>query len=114
MRRSNYKLFIEDILVAMDKIERYTEDMTYETFMKNELVVDAIIRNLEIIGEASRNIPEEVKDRYGNIPWGRMIALRNIAAHEYFRIDLAIIWEIVTENLPDTKPEIREMRDKEL
>lgn len=97
----------------MDKIERYTEDLTYETFVKNELVVDAVIRNLEIIGEASRNIPEDVRDRYSDVPWERMIALRNIAAHEYFRVDLAIIWEIITENLPDTKPEIREMRDKE-
>ena len=55
------------------------------------MVIDAVIRNLEIIGEASRNIPDDVNDRHGALPWGRMIALRNIAAHEYFRIDLAII-----------------------
>ena len=113
MRMRNYKLFVEDILTAMGKIERYIEDLNYDSFVKNELVIDAVIRNLEIIGEASRNIPEDVKDRHGTLPWGRMIALRNIAAHEYFRIDLAIIWEIITENLPDTKPEVQEILDKE-
>ena len=113
MKGRNYKLFVEDILIALAKIERYIEDLNYDSFVKNEMVIDAVIRNLEIIGEASRNIPDDVKDRHGALPWGRMIALRNIAAHEYFRIDLAIIWEIITENLPDTKPEIQEILDKE-
>ena len=113
MKRRNYELFVEDILTAMGKIERYIEDIPYGSFVKNELVIDAVIRNLEIIGEASRNIPEDVKNRHARLPWGRMIAPRNIAAHEYFRIDLAIIWEIITENLPDTKPEIEEMLGRE-
>ncbi len=109
MNERTYRLFIEDILEAIEKIERYLEGLAYEAFVKNEMVVDAVIRNLEIIGEASRNIPEEVRDIYPDIPWKRMIGLRNIVVHEYFGVDLSIIWDIINRNLPETKPEITAM-----
>ena len=109
MKRKNHTLFVEDIQESMDKIERYIKGLTYEAFVKNDMAVDAVIRNLEVIGEASKNIPEDVKKKYPNIPWKRMIGLRNIAVHEYFGIDLSIIWEIITRNLPETKPKIKAM-----
>lgn len=109
MRRKNHKLFIEDILGAVDKIERYIEDLSYEKFLKNDMVVDAVVRNLEVIGEAAKNIPEDTKKQYPDIPWKRIIGLRNIAVHEYFGIDLSIVWEIITSNLPETKPKILTM-----
>ena len=109
MKRKNHKLFVEDVLEAIDKIERYTKGLTYETFVKNDMAVDAVIRNLEIIGEASRNISEDVRESYPDIPWKRMIGLRNVAIHEYFGVDLSIIWEIITSNLPETKPKIDAM-----
>ena len=109
MKKRVYKMFVEDILEAMDKIERYIKDLRYEEFVKNEMVVDAVIRNLEIIGEASRNIPEDAREKHPEIPWKRMIGLRNIAIHEYFGIDLSIIWEIITKNIPETRPVIKEM-----
>ena len=112
MKRRTGKLFVEDILEAIDKIKRHIEGLTYETFVKNELVIDAVIRNLEIIGEASRNLSEDVRKKYPEIPWGRMIGLRNIIIHEYFGVDLAIIWEIITKNLPETKPKIVAMLKK--
>jgi len=102
-------MFVEDILEAMDKIERYVKGLTYERFAKDSMVVDAVIRNLEVIGEASRNIPEDAKEKYPDIPWRRMIGLRNIAIHEYFGVDFGIIWEIITKNLPETKPKIAAM-----
>ncbi|MEN4005760.1 MAG: DUF86 domain-containing protein [Methanobacteriaceae archaeon] len=108
MKRT-YKMYVEDILESMDKIERYISDLTYETFEKNDLVVDAVIRNLEIIGEASKNIPENVRGKYPDIPWKRMIGLRNIVIHEYFGVDLTIIWKIITKNLPETRSEIESM-----
>lgn len=108
MRRT-YKLFVEDILEATEKIKRYTRGLTYETFVKNEMVVDAVIRNLEMIGEASRNIPEDVREEYPDIPWRRMIGLRNIVVHEYFGVDLGIVWKIATSNLPETKAKIAAM-----
>ena len=92
MKKKSSRIFVEDILEAMDKIERYTKDLTYEAFAKNDMVVDAVIRNLEIIGEASRNTPVNVRDKYHDIPWKRMIGLRNIAIHEYFGIDYEILY----------------------
>jgi len=109
MKERSYRMFAEDILEAMDKIERYTRGLTYETFVKNEMVVDAVMRNLEIIGEASRNIPEDIRGKYPDIPWKRMVGLRNIAIHQYFGVDLGIVWEIITRNLPETRPMIAEM-----
>jgi uncharacterized protein with HEPN domain len=100
VKRRNSKLFVEDILAAMNKIERYREGATYEAFVNNEMMVDAVIRNLEVIGEASRNMPEDIREKHPDIPWGRMVGLRNIAIHQYFGVDLGIIWEIVTRNLP--------------
>ena len=83
--------------------------MDFEAFEGNSMVVDAVIRNLEIIGEAAKNIPEKVKETYFEVPWRRMIGLRNIMIHEYFGVDLNIVWEVVAVNLPDTKPKIEEM-----
>ncbi len=109
MNGRKYRLYIEDILESIRKIERYIENLNYKEFEKNELIVDAVIRNLEIIGEASKNIPHNIRNKYTDIPWKRMIGLRNIATHEYFGIDLSIIWEIITVNLPETKPKIELM-----
>lgn len=105
MKRSN-KLFIEDILDATTKIEKYTKDLSYEDFVKNQMIIDAVVRNLEIIGEAARNIPKSIQKKYKDVPWNRMIGLRNIVIHGYFGIDLSIIWEIITKNLPETKPSL--------
>jgi uncharacterized protein with HEPN domain len=109
MKTRNHRLFVEDILEATEKIKRYTKGLTYEAFEKNDMSVDAVIRNLEIIGEAARNIPEDIREKFPGIPWTRMIGLRNIAVHEYFGVDLGIIWEIITKNLPETKPKIEAM-----
>ena len=108
MKRSN-KLFIEDILESIDKIEQYIQGLSYDNFVEKQMVVDAVIRNLEIIGEASKNIPDDIKKKYSSIPWKRMVGLRNIIAHGYFGVDLSIIWEIIDKNLPETKPLIVEM-----
>ena len=72
--------------------------------MKNEMVVDAVIRNLEIVGEAARNIPEEGRSKYSDIPWKRVVGFRNIVIHGYFDVDLEIVWVIAKERLPELKP----------
>ncbi len=99
MKRENQKQLVEDMLEAMDKIDRYTKGLPYEKFVKNSILIDEVIGNLEIIGEASENIPEDTREEYPDIPWERMIGLKNV-------VDLSIVWEIVTRNLPETKPEI--------
>jgi len=107
MIRRNWSIFFEDILSSINKVERYITDLDFDEFAENEVLIDAVVRNLEIIGEASKNIPEEVQERYPKIPWKRMIGLRNIVIHKYFEVDLSIVWEIITKNLPDTKPAIQ-------
>jgi uncharacterized protein with HEPN domain len=102
--RRSYRLFVEDIRDSLEKIECYIKGLSYEEFIENEIVIDAVIRNLEVIGEASKNIPEYIRKKYSAIPWKRMIGLRNIMIHGYFGVDLGIIWEIITRNLPETKP----------
>lgn len=82
MTRST-KLFIADIFDSIHKIETYTAGMNYESFKRNGLVIDAVVRNLEIIGEAARNIPNQVMENYPNVSWQKMIGLRNLLIHEY-------------------------------
>jgi uncharacterized protein with HEPN domain len=76
------------------------------------MVADAVIRNLEIIGEASKNVSTEVKDISKDIPWKKMVGLRNMVIHEYFGVDLSIIWSIITKNLPETKPKIENLLER--
>jgi uncharacterized protein with HEPN domain len=106
MKSRSPTLYLEDILEAMAWVETYIKGMTYEEFLEEHRTMDAVLRNLQIIGEAARSVPQEVRDLYSEIPWHRMIGLRNITIHEYFGVDLSIIWRIITHNLPETKPQI--------
>jgi uncharacterized protein with HEPN domain len=106
-----YDLYVEDILESIDKIENYISGLEYEEFSKNTMVIDAVLRNLEIIGEASKHIPDDVRENNSKIPWKRMIGLRNIVIHGYFGVDTEIIWRIITLNLQEVKPFIERMRE---
>ncbi len=91
MFKRNWKLFIEDMLECMQKIERYVQDMEFEEFQSSEITIDAVLRNLEIIGEAARNIDEDIKNKYDDIPWQDIVDFRNRITHGYFNISLAIV-----------------------
>ena len=109
MIKRSYLLYLEDILDAMSKIMIYSEGIGYDDFVENTMLNEAVIRNLEIIGEASKNMPQNLRKQYPDISWKSMIGLRNIMIHEYFGVDLTIVWQIVTKNIPETKPMIEEM-----
>ena len=96
----NLKLYLADILNSVDKIERYTAGVNYEQLAADELILDAVIHNLQIIGEAVKNIPPEVRDRYPRIQWRKIAGLRDIIAHAYFTIDDRIVWDIINNKLP--------------
>jgi uncharacterized protein with HEPN domain len=96
----DYKVYLDDILEAVGKIAIYTENLKFEEFVSDTKTIDAVIRNLEIIGEATRRIPEGIRTRHGEIEWHKIIGLHNILAHEYSGIDLEIIWEVIKEKLP--------------
>jgi len=103
-------LLVQDMLDSIQKIRRYTYGLSQETFQENDLVVDAVVRNLEVIGEAARQIPEAVRERYPTIPWRRVIGLRHVVVHAYFYVDLEIVWKIVAEQLPVLEPHLLRMR----
>lgn len=110
MKKRNEKLYFDDIISSIEKIKKYIKTIEDKEFIKNSLIVDAVIRNIEIIGEASKNISDTIKKKHPDIPWKRMIGLRNITIHEYFGVDLEIIWEIVSKNLPEIKPKLNKIR----
>ena len=95
---------IEDIISSIDKILDYLETVNgLQEFIQNSMVIDAVTRNYEIIGEAANKIPQEVREQYPEIPWRQMYGLRNFAAHEYHIIDPVILWEIAENHLVENK-----------
>ncbi len=94
------RLYLEDIRQGCEKVLRYTEGITFDQFLEDERTLDAVVRNLEIIGEAVRHIPGEIKQRYPEVEWSKIVALRNIIAHEYFGVDEEIVWDIVQMWVP--------------
>ncbi|MBK9402234.1 MAG: DUF86 domain-containing protein [Bacteroidetes bacterium] len=101
-----YKMYLEDLLLAMNRIGEYIEGLSFIDFKKDYKTVDAVIRNFEIIGEAAKNLPEELKGKYTEVPWAEMYLLRNKVSHEYFGIDYEIIWDVASTYLPDNKKQI--------
>ena len=91
---------LEDILDSGQKILEYTKDLTFEEFQKDNKTIDAVTRNFEIIGEASNLLPDEIKEKYLEIDWYRIRGFRNRIVHDYFGIDLQIIWKITFEQIP--------------
>lgn len=91
MRKRNFTDYLRDILDAIEKVETFTQGMDYEQFVKDEKTVFAVIRALEIIGEASKNIPNSVKDRHPSLPWRDMAGICDKLIHEYFGVNMAVI-----------------------
>lgn len=108
----DYKLYLDDISKAIKKIERYTKGLTFQKLKKKDLIIDGVARNLEIIGEATKNIPTSIKQKYPNIEWKKVSGLRDILAHEYFGIDLEVLWDIIKNKLPDLKQKISLLKKK--
>lgn len=113
MSKREWELYIEDILECIRKIEIYIEDISLEDFKKDIKTIDAVIRNFEIIGEASKNIPNEIKNKYDDIPWRDIVDFRNRITHEYFGISLTIAWRIVKHELPRLKEQMSAILKKE-
>ena len=97
----DYRLQLDDILEATKRIKNYTDGLNEEEFSLDDKTQDAVIRNLEIIGEAARSLPDEVKKSANNIEWKKIIALRNILIHEYFGVNTKIVWDLITNKLDE-------------
>jgi len=105
--------FVEDILAAIEKIERYVGDMDFENFDANDMAKDAIIRNFEVIGEAARNISDEMRSKYPFVEWKEMTSFRNVLIHGYFGLSGETIWDTVTKNLSSLKAHLLEVKKAE-
>ena len=112
MPRREWKLYVQDILQAMAKIERFTTGMNLASFTSDEKTVDAVLRNIAVIGEAARHVPEDVQRRHPAVPSAEMRAIRNVV-HEYFGVSLPILWHTVNSDLPPLVPLLEEVLQAE-
>src|SRR5215212_5663253 len=103
MSKRDPLVLLEDITLAIQKIRRYTSQLDHDAFLREDLVIDAVARNLEIIGEAARQLPEEFKRDHAHIPWTQIAGLRNRIVHDYFGLDLEIIWQVIQHNCPNSR-----------
>jgi uncharacterized protein with HEPN domain len=94
------RLYLEDIVRACDKIGRYTVGLSFDDFGRDEKIVDAVARNLEVIGEATKRLPDALRGRFADVPWRKMAGLRDVIAHDYFGVDLVLVWDIVQKDVP--------------
>lgn len=100
---SKNRVYLEDILESVTRIEEYTRSSDFAVFERNTEQQDAVIRRLEIIGEAVKNLPEEVRQRYPDIPWKQIAGMRDVLIHEYSHVSLDRVWKVVTDHLGDLK-----------
>ena len=105
--KKDESVYLRHILDAFVQIEFYMDDVSHEEFLQNRLLQDGVIRQLEVMGEAARNLSDDLRNEYPQIPWRQMIGLRNRMAHAYFNVDLQIVWEIVRGDIPDLKEKIK-------
>ena len=109
MSERSAELLLEDMLESCERILEYTKGLSFDEFSKNYLVVDAVVRNFTIIGEAAGRIPEEYKVKHHEIEWDRIRGFRNRIVHDYFGIDYQIVWIIIENNIPELRDLIRKI-----
>ncbi len=111
MQKDNY-IFIEHVLSRLNSILEYTQNMDEDDFLRNKLVQDAVLRNFEVIGEATKNLSTEFRLQHPELPWSKLAGMRDKLIHFYFGIDLQIIWTTVVEMVPELKIKIKKIIDQ--
>ena len=108
----NYKIFLSDILESIERIEEYTKNRSKEDFADDYEKQDAIIRRLEIVGEATKNIPQYIKKVYPEIPWRQMSGMRDVLVHDYSGVKMERVWDTAKKDIPKLKKQIAEILEK--
>lgn len=102
-----YGDYLEDIFKAVESIEEFTRGMNYEEFLEDKKTIFAVVRAFEIIGEATKNVPDNIRDDYPNIPWKSMAGMRDKVIHGYFGVDNKVLWKTAKEDIPELKSKIK-------
>jgi len=103
MKRREYGDYIDDIVVSIGDVEEFIHGMTYDEFLRDKKTVNAVVRSIEVIGEAAKHIPKSIKDKSPDIPWKEIIGMRNKVTHEYFGVDNKIVWNTAAKFFPVLK-----------
>ena len=101
--------YLEDILEAMNKVEEFISGMSFRDFGQDDKTVYAVIRGLEIVGEATKKIPNNIRESYPNVPWRSMAGMRDKLIHDYIGVNLEVVWKAATEDIPEYKPAIEQI-----
>ncbi len=104
-----YKLYLEDILECCENINKYTGEMSFKEFSVDKKTIDAVVRNLEIIGEAVKSVPNEILQSKAEIEWKQIARLPDIIVHHYFKVDLEVVWDILKNHLEDLETAVKEI-----
>jgi len=107
--KRDYRLFLKDIIQAMEAIEKFVEGMDFEQFIGDDKTSSAVIRKFEILGEAAKNIPNWIREKYPHIPWRRIVGMRDRLIHAYFGIDYKLVWDAIKVEIPKLKPELEKI-----
>jgi len=107
MKTRDYRDYLSDILDAVNDVENFVQGLTYDEFIKDRKTLNAVVRSIEIIGEASKNIPEPIKAKYKELPWKQMAGMRDKLIHAYFGIDAETLWKAAKDNIPLLKMPIQ-------
>lgn len=105
------RVFLEDIYSAAIKIEKFTDGLTFDEFESNELISDAVIKNILVIGEAAKNIPSDIRMKNPHIEWRKMAGMRDMLIHGYFSINFRIVWDVVQNKIPILKAQIKKLME---
>lgn len=106
-------MYIKDILLAIEDIEKFVNGLKFEQFEEDDKTASAVVRKFEIIGEASKSLPQKVKAEMPEIPWKTMIGMRDRLIHAYFGIDYYLVWKTIKQDLPKLKPVLKKMLSKQ-
>jgi uncharacterized protein with HEPN domain len=108
----DHNIYLEHILEAINRIEMYIDEFNFEEFTKDFKTQDAVIRQFEIVGEAVNKLEENFLKRHPELPWDKMVAMRNKLIHEYFGVDIEIVWQTIHKRLPELKRSIQKALEK--